>query len=927
MIRSINNGTLILLLALAYLVGRSRGSLCEPTDPDSVCTCGRDVDAVYKLTCPSAKSTNKLFKILVKNTGDKVYVHVKCDKEARAADVYSFMRLLNFQGITALKLEKCPSPQDSLANITGNQNIFKITILETDTVNFTALNNMQVKWLELSFIRNLRITEGMIENPSLRVLDINTIDHLEISGRPFEALQDLTHIKIWRTKLDFIEEDLFHGLENLKKVYLNENSLSFLPRGLFDKMPVLYFLQLEENRLKTLPRDIWKFNKKLRIIFLNNNCLLESLPENLFSNQENLKKIIIKQTKCRNSPVNNVNLPNDLFNNPSIEEISFYFLRSRELPKHLLRGCSNLQTFLFQSGKLERIDSDLFTPTEKILHIDLVNNRLSSIQAETFQGLTRLTSLRLKMNNLTEVRPDLLSEASSLERLELQRNRITTFSSDLVTTLTRLEEINLSNNFINSTIFSPELQHSILKKIFLSNNKISKIDLDFLTKMKSLEHITVSNNELSDYLTFDQSLRVSRDLTVDLSNNLLAGVKLSQKHKQSNSTSPALRLKLEGNPLRCDCFAADIKALSCTENPRVEPDDYKCEEGKTLKDAEYSELLCYSDCVAGCQCADSPLLRRQIIKCQDTNIREIPGYSYREDVSVSLNLEHNEISEIPPTGLENVEELHLSGNKMREVHPQIFTPRLRRLSLDSNEIRYLPANIIGKLQEKILETNLSVKLGNNPFQCSCSNLALLEFVQHQQYRAWISDHENITLDCQHSQTKQIIFLRAEEICQPFELELIIIGLSVLLVATVMVIFCYVYRDLIIIHIFSQSWGRYLFSEDLLDNRKEYDVFLSYANQDSQYVEDILLSGLERPEKTEDQRYKCLIHNRDWAPGTPIPDQILQSVENSRRTVIVLSQHYLQSMWSNMEFQAAHVKTMEENIQVELYSEAHLEIKL
>ena len=68
----------------------------------------------------------------------------------------------------------------------------------------------------------------------------------------------------------------------------------------------------------------------------------------------------------------------------------------------------------------------------------------------------------------------------------------------------------------------------------------------------------------------------------------------------------------------------------------------------------------------------------------------------------------------------------------------------------------------------------------------------------------------------------------------------------------MVIFCYVYRDIIIILIFSQPWGRYLFSEDILDNKKEYDVFLSYANQDSQYVEDILLSGLERPEKTEEK---------------------------------------------------------------------------
>ena len=54
-----------------------------------------------------------------------------------------------------------------------------------------------------------------------------------------------------------------------------------------------------------------------------------------------------------------------------------------------------------------------------------------------------------------------------------------------------------------------------------------------------------------------------------------------------------------------------------------------------------------------------------------------------------------------------------------------------------------------------------------------------------------------------------------------------------------------------------------------------------------------------------------------APLNTIPDQILQSVENSRRTVIVLSNNYLRSMWSMMEFQAAHVKTMEENVQVTL----------
>lgn len=122
------------------------------------------------------------------------------------------------------------------------------------------------------------------------------------------------------------------------------------------------------------------------------------------------------------------------------------------------------------------------------------------------------------------------------------------------------------------------------------------------------------------------------------------------------------------------------------------------------------------------------------------------------------------------------------------------------------------------------------------------------------------------------------------------------------------------RDIIIIYIFSTSWGKYFFSEDRVDKDKLYDVFISYAHQDSSYVEHQLLPGLETPEYDHDPQFKCCLHSRDWLPGECIPDQILHSVENSRRTIIILSDHYLDSMWSNMEFRAAHSKALEENFQ-------------
>jgi len=75
----------------------------------------------------------------------------------------------------------------------------------------------------------------------------------------------------------------------------------------------------------------------------------------------------------------------------------------------------------------------------------------------------------------------------------------------------------------------------------------------------------------------------------------------------------------------------------------------------------------------------------------------------------------------------------------------------------------------------------------------------------------------------------------------------------------------------------------------------------------------LLKGLESPAEAS-EKYKCLIHTRDWHAGEMIPDQIIHSVESSRRTIIVLSKPYIQSMWTKLEFRAAHTQALQDKTQ-------------
>ena len=75
----------------------------------------------------------------------------------------------------------------------------------------------------------------------------------------------------------------------------------------------------------------------------------------------------------------------------------------------------------------------------------------------------------------------------------------------------------------------------------------------------------------------------------------------------------------------------------------------------------------------------------------------------------------------------------------------------------------------------------------------------------------------------------------------------------------------------------------------------------------------LTLGLECPAEAS-EKYKCLIHTRDWHAGEMIPDQIIHSVESSRRTIIVLSKPYIQSMWTKLEFRAAHTQALQDKTQ-------------
>lgn len=112
---------------------------------------------------------------------------------------------------------------------------------------------------------------------------------------------------------------------------------------------------------------------------------------------------------------------------------------------------------------------------------------------------------------------------------------------------------------------------------------------------------------------------------------------------------------------------------------------------------------------------------------------------------------------------------------------------------------------------------------------------------------------------------------------------------------------YRYQTEIKVYLFSKNMCLWFFAEEDIDKNKTYDVFMSYSHKDAGFVIDELLRELECP----DNAYKVCIHERDWMPGECITKQTVASVRESKRTLIVLSENFMESDWGILEFRIAH----------------------
>ncbi|XP_063074201.1 toll-like receptor 1 [Engraulis encrasicolus] len=247
--------------------------------------------------------------------------------------------------------------------------------------------------------------------------------------------------------------------------------------------------------------------------------------------------------------------------------------------------------------------------------------------------------------------------------------------------------------------------------------------------------------------------------------------------------------------------------------------------------------------------------------------------------------------------LPNLMHLILSSNSIQTIPLNLRAPVLQVLHIDQNAIAYISKGVLDGLPN--LETLVA---GKNPFSCTCDSYWFLTGVDKSLLPDWPFDYTCSTPTA-FANTSLVNFQPGYLSCQPWLQA--VVSLSVLtIISAVFGITFYVcdgawYTKMLWVWIRVKRRARK--GEDrLLRNSFRYHAFISYSQHDSAWVDTQLVPTLEGA------GLSLCIHERDFVPGQWIVDNIINCVEDSYKTIFVLSQNFVQSDWCNYElFFAQH----------------------
>ena len=502
-------------------------------------------------------------------------------------------------------------------------------------------------------------------------------------------------------------------------------------------------------------------------------------------------------------------------------------------------------------------------------------------------------------NGFSILRNGVLYGFRNLQRLDMRWNHVREIEEDVFTDVSRLPRltyVDLSYNYIESVDpWAMMFEHGIT--MLFNNNRISR----FTNRPGWVYNCSMGRRPGMMEL---QNNRISHMMDIWLGWNFTES---SARCFYSNYDFSSLDIRY--NYLNCDCRDVSIYgmlqapvlgALRCASPPKLR--------GRIIGEIDLSEFDCHGDvhvhdgCPHGCDCI-SPDWMNMTVRCSEDGLETLPnGLPTRpiQNYRYHLFLQQNNITSLEYRPyLKFVATLVVSGNKLRglSVYALKTLENIDRLYLNGNKLERLPDQISKVNMSSVTE----MRFQDNMWRCDCNGLETKRWlVQHQ---GVISDWRNIHCTYPYRLKGAAMLTLPDDlfICgDPANKEILTITFSIIGALSA----CVVFLILPVIIYTKRVWIYKTFKwhpmdwDECQDENSEFDIFVSYANEDEEFVGDYLIPALIS------NGFKVCFHKIHFFPGAPIHTNIEHAVYNSKRTLLFLSNFFSNSEYCMWEFNVA-----------------------
>ncbi|XP_077980182.1 uncharacterized protein LOC144435462 [Glandiceps talaboti] len=747
------------------------------------------------------------------------------------------------------------------------------------------------------------VPQGLPQSTKVLILSHNTLPR--IIDNSFKSLPNLEYVDLSYNSISRIEDNAFDSTPRLQTLLLSHNEIGrSLTSRVFSPLKNLTMLDLAHNRMESMPAGMLTEASRLQYLSVAENRL-ESID--LSKDLSLLKLEVLNFSKnsiaglrrnqftgLRKTPLNVLDLSfnkityieNGVFDSiTSLKTLNV----SGSFPEntlnlvihltHQLKGLG-LQSLVMKTMVLQTIDADTFESlsSENLKYLDLSNNNITVLtNSSPFRGLQNLQHLTLDGNSLHHFEKDAFKELKSVVSLSMNNNALSVLFSDMFTCMKNVP----------------------LAYLYIRYNKITYVQTGALNGLGNLLELDLYSNKIDPgTLQNEDFAGLNKIERIDLGNNHNKQVSLGPKVFSKLHTLKYLYLNLN-----------TLNAIDATPSP-------------------FQNLSAL-----------------QTLDLSNNNIDSIAKDTFAGLRSLNtLYLQHNNLKGLWQTshpggpvlmfdGLSKMQNLHLGWNGFDNIPEDAFKKMssLTYLALQNNQINFLPVGLFNdtkKIEKLELDNNMitvvnhtniapflkSLKVLNvnfNPFSCTCD----LEW-----FRKWLDTTTADVVGVERYKCFSPPSLYKHPVLSyhpsPWECDHIIpmwvwgvgISISVIIMMLIAIGIRYRWHCKYVWLRLKARYKNYKMLEGV-NMEYKYDAFISHSDKDEDWVMNLLLPNLE---KCDPPNFKLCFSERDFIPGKPIVDNIADGIGDSRKTLCLVTESYLNSEWCKFEQYMAMHRLLDDN---------------